>query len=172
MAIVFVAPAYAQDEILKEDSSKIEVLPININSNRGDFSPFLLGNKLYFSTGRVHRYGLVYIDADTSKELEDVFYAEKSDTITFKHLHYFSEKINTKYNDGPLCFNKNGDVLFITGNDEKRMTHQMDNAKLNLSLWVDRLDRFREAFQTIYAGNENILHAAILEFRDDLHPEL
>src|ERR1700739_3424280 len=95
---------------LKEDSSRIEITPLQINSNRGDFSPFLSGNKLYFTSGRVHRYGLVYIDADTTKELEDIFYAVKNDSLHYKQVHYFSEKINTKYNDGPLCFNKAGDV--------------------------------------------------------------
>ncbi len=117
---------HAQTKIASEDSSKIELTRLAINSNRGDFSPFLSGNKLYFTSGRVHRYGLVYIDADTTKELEDVFYAVKNDSLHFKHVHYFSEKINTKYNDGPLCFNATGDVLFITGNDEKRMIKDVE----------------------------------------------
>jgi outer membrane protein OmpA-like peptidoglycan-associated protein len=116
----------AQTETYKEDSSRIEISLLQINSNRGDFSPFLSGNKLYFTSGRVHRYGLVYIDADTTKELEDVFYAVKNDSLHFKHIHYFSEKVNTKYNDGPLCFNKAGDVIYITGNDEKRMTKDVE----------------------------------------------
>jgi len=122
----FIPTSFSQNEIYKEDSSKIEITKLKINSNRGDFSPFLLGNKLYFTSGRVHRFGLVYIDADTTKELEDVFYAEKIDSLNFKHPHYFSEKINTKYNDGPLCFNANGDLLFITGNDEKRMLKDVE----------------------------------------------
>ena len=120
-AVLFSERSLSQNEILKEDSSRIQITRLQINSNRGDFSPFLLGKKLYFTSGRVHRYGLVYIEADTSKELEDVFYAEENDSIHFKQVHYFSDKVNTKYNDGPLCFNKAGDVLYITGNDEKRM---------------------------------------------------
>ena len=118
--------SFSQNETSKEDSSRIEIIRLKINSNRGDFSPFLLGNKLYFTSGRVHRYGLVYIDADTTLELEDVFSAEKIDSINFKHPHYFSEKINTKYNDGPLCFDKSGDMLFITGNDKKRMLKDVE----------------------------------------------
>ncbi len=126
IALFIAACTYGQTEAAKEDSSKIEITRLPLNSNRGDFSPFLLGNKLFFTSGRVHRYGLVYIDADTTKELEDVFYAEKIDTLHFKHVHYFSEKINTKYNDGPLCFNASGDLLFITGNDEKRMLKDVE----------------------------------------------
>src|ERR1035437_4886450 len=126
IALFIAKYTYGQTETTKEDNSKIEVTRLPLNSNRGDFSPFLLGNKLYFTSGRVHRFGLVYIDADTTKELEDVFFAEKIDSLNFRHPHYFSEKINTKYNDGPLCFNASGDVLFIIGNDEKRMLKDVE----------------------------------------------
>lgn len=108
------------------DSSSFLVTRLSINSNRGDFAPFLLDKKLYFSSGRVHRYGLVYYNEDTLKELEDVFYADRMDSVNFGHVHYFSEKVNTRFNDGPLCFNKTGDVLYITGNDIKRITKHVE----------------------------------------------
>ncbi len=123
---VFVSLIFSYSHAQNEDTTSFYVSRININSNRGDFSPYLLQNKLYFSTGRVHRYGLVYFNEDTLKELEDVFYAEEIDSVNFKHPHYFSEKVNTKFNDGPLCFNKTGDVLYITGNDLKRITKHID----------------------------------------------
>ncbi len=108
------------------DTSSYLVKRLSINSNRGDFSPYLLDKKLYFSTGRVHRYGLVYFNEDTLHELEDVFYAEEIDSVDFKSPHYFSEKVNTRFNDGPLCFNRAGDVLYITGNDIKRITKHIE----------------------------------------------
>jgi len=116
----------AQNAVKKEDTAAYVFTRLSINSNRGDFGPYLLQKKLYFSSGRVHRYGLVYFNEDTIKELEDVFYAEEIDSVTFKHPHYFSEKVNTKFNDGPLCFNKKGDTLYITGNDLKRETKHID----------------------------------------------
>lgn len=108
------------------DTSSYTLTRLAINSNRSDYSPYLLNKKLYFSSGRIHRYGLVYYDADTTKELEDVFYAEQLDSVTFGHVHYFTEKVNSKFNDGPLCFNKNGTTLYITGNDIKRITKQVE----------------------------------------------
>src|ERR1700739_3618959 len=125
--------SFSQNENLKEDSTAIIVTRLSLNSNRGDFSPFLLGNKLFFSTGRVHRYGLVYFDADTTKELEDIFFAEKIDSVNFKHPHYYSEKVNTKFNDGPICFNRTGDVMYVTGNDEKRMINNMEPLDIFIS---------------------------------------
>jgi outer membrane protein OmpA-like peptidoglycan-associated protein len=118
---------------LKEDTSRVEIAPLQINSNRSDFSPFLSGNKLYFTSSRVHRYGLVYYDADTTKELEDIFYAERTDSLHFKHAHYFSEHVNTKFNDGPISMNKAGDVMYITGNDGKRMVKDVEPLDLFVS---------------------------------------
>ena len=51
------------------------------------------------------------------------------------------------------------------------MSDQMDDAQLNLSLRVNRFDGFREAFESVNAGDENILHAARLQLGDALHPE-
>jgi len=116
----------AQNEAGAGDTSAYTVTRLSINSNRGDFAPYLLQKKLFFSSGRVHRYGLVYYNEDTIKELEDVFYAEQIDSVNFKHPHYFSEKVNTRFNDGPLCFNKTGDVLYITGNDLKRINKHIE----------------------------------------------
>ncbi|HXB40716.1 MAG TPA: PKD domain-containing protein [Bacteroidia bacterium] len=124
--IVFLAGFFSFSRAQQEDTSAFYVKRLSINSNRGDFSPYLLQKKLYFSTGRVHRYGLVYFNEDTLKELEDVFYADEIDSVNFKYPHYFSEKVNTKFNDGPLCFNKTGDVLYITGNDLKRITKHVE----------------------------------------------
>lgn len=108
------------------DTSQFVVTRLALNSNRSDFSPYLLQKKLYFSSGRVHRYGLVYYNEDTTQELDDVFFAEEIDSVNFGHVHYFSEKVNTKFNDGPLCFNKAGDVLYITGNDLKRINQHIE----------------------------------------------
>jgi hypothetical protein len=44
--------------------------------------------------------------------------------------------------------------------------------KLHLRLRIDGFDGFREAFQSIHTGDENISHATVLEFGHDLHPEL
>lgn len=108
------------------DTAAFVVTRLSINSGRADFGPYLLQNKLYFASGRIHRYGLVYYNEDTTKELEDVFYAERIDSVNFGHPHYFSEKVNTRFNDGPLCFSKAGDVLYITGNDLKRIDHHIE----------------------------------------------
>ena len=47
----------------------------------------------------------------------------------------------------------------------------MDDAQLHLGFREDGRNRFREALETVDAGNEDIVDAAIFEFGYDLQPE-
>ncbi len=105
--------------IIHEDSSRFSITRLGINTTQSDFCPVFADNKLFFASGRAHLYGPIFSEADTARGLEDVFYADKFDSINFKHPKYFSEKANN--NDGPFCFNKSGDVMYISGTDEDRV---------------------------------------------------
>lgn len=48
------------------------------------------------------------------------------------------------------------DFAIFVQHVEKRMPDQMNDAELDLRLRIDRLNRFRETFQDIHAGNENV----------------
>ncbi len=119
LSILFVLTVCFASLAQNKDSSKYTVQRLAINSKHSDFSPFLYNNKLYFSSGREHNFGIKYSSIETDKELIDIFYAEKKDSVTFKSPSFFSE-INTIYNDGPLCISKDGKQLFITQNDLAR----------------------------------------------------
>ncbi|GAB3098180.1 hypothetical protein GCM10027217_15130 [Pseudomaricurvus hydrocarbonicus] len=45
-------------------------------------------------------------------------------------------------------------------------------AELNLRLWVNRADNVREVLELVHTGDQNILHAAILELNEHAQPEL
>jgi hypothetical protein len=45
-------------------------------------------------------------------------------------------------------------------------------AQQELRLRVDGINRFREAFQAVHAGDKDIVQAAIFQFRQYIQPEL
>ena len=51
--------------------------------------------------------------------------------------------------------------LIFIGDIAQRISDLMNNAQLHLGSRKDRRNRLGEAFQAIYAGNENILHPSI-----------
>jgi len=126
-----------------KDSARYSVQRLSINSKQSDFSPFLYDKKLYFSSGRENVIGIKYYSIQTNQELIDVFLAEKIDSIHFKKPKSFSE-INTKYNDGPACINKNGKQLFVTGNDLKRASKQ-NKKPLSIFLSKKENDKWSKA---------------------------
>jgi hypothetical protein len=48
----------------------------------------------------------------------------------------------------------------------------MHDARLHRGLWEDRLDRLGEPLKAVHAADEDVSDAAVLEFGEDLHPEL
>ncbi len=52
------------------------------------------------------------------------------------------------------------------------MAHHMDDAKLDGGMGIDSLDGFRKSFEAVNAGNKDVLHPTVLQFCDDLQPEL
>ena len=48
----------------------------------------------------------------------------------------------------------------------------MDDAQLYSRLWIDRLNRFRESFQAIHTGYQDIPEPPVLQLGQDTQPEL
>jgi len=117
--VLFILGVYPSLIAQNEDSVRYAIHNLSINSQRSDFSPFLFGTKLFFSSGRENDIGVKYYSIENNRELIDVFDAEKIDSVNFKKSKPLA-KINTKYNDGPICISKDGTQLFISRNDSKR----------------------------------------------------
>ncbi len=101
-----------------EDTTRISIIKLNINSDRSDFSPVLINNKLLFASARTNNVGIIYSDPKFPDGLTDLFSSDKKDSLTFKNVSSLS-KINTKYNEGPFTVSKDGNTIFYTGNQEK-----------------------------------------------------
>lgn len=48
----------------------------------------------------------------------------------------------------------------------------MDDAQLDMGLWVDAVYRIPEALQTINAGNQDVLKTTIFQLRQHIHLKL
>ena len=48
----------------------------------------------------------------------------------------------------------------------------MNDAKLDLGFRKHSFNGFGKTFESVNAGNENVFDSAILQFRDDLQPQL
>lgn len=144
------------------DSTRFEILNLSINSKQADFSPYLFDKKLYFCSGRENNLGVKYFNAETNQAIMDVFYAEKIDSVNFKNPHSFST-INTKYNEGPICFNKDGTQLFISRNDINRANGK-DKTPLSIFLSKKINDKWsKPEVLPFCTANYSYCHPALLK---------
>ncbi len=103
----------------KEDSTKIKINRLSINSNKSDFSPVLINKQLIFVSGRENNLGIEYVDVKGGTEITDLFTCTRIDSIKYKNTKPFDPTINSKYYEGPFCFNKKGTIIYFTANDKK-----------------------------------------------------
>jgi hypothetical protein len=105
--------------MLPEDSTKIKIMRLNINSENSDFSPFIFNKQLLFVSGRNNNAGVKYVDVNDESEITDIYSSLRVDSIKYKNTKSFDATINTKYYEGPFCINKKGTLIYFTANDKK-----------------------------------------------------
>ncbi len=124
---------YNSIDVVYDD--RLTDLPVNIsgviaiNTQNADFSPVFHNEGIVFTSNR-KTSGHCKIYGWTGDHYLDLYYAKKgSDNKSFTEVAPFGgKKINKKYHDGPACFSKNGDTIYISrvekylqGDDKKAL---------------------------------------------------
>ncbi len=107
---------HAKQTSAAEDSSRIKITRLNINTAQSDFSPFVINKEIYFVSSRPTNVGIVYTDINDATEMTDIYSGIKKDSVNFKKISTLPV-INSKYNEGPVTMNKKGDIIYFTGNE-------------------------------------------------------
>jgi hypothetical protein len=113
-----------------EDSSRIRITRLDINSQESDFCPFVCGSQLYYLSSSNRRAGIAYQDAHDHSTLTDVFSSKLSDSLEFRTPQVMKE-LSTRYNDGPFCFNFSGNEFYFTAGDKKNKLKIFRSVKTN-----------------------------------------
>lgn len=115
---------YAESiEIVKRDHQSDEAIKVSnvavLNSAEADYSPVKYKDGIVFTTSRkTEGHGKIY--SWTGDNYLDLYYAKfTNDKLKFDEIGVFgSEKNNKKYHDGPACFSKNYDTLYVSRVDK------------------------------------------------------
>ncbi len=88
----------------------------NINSNDGDFSPVAYNGGLVFTSNRDNLEQVGYDHSWTGKQFYRLYHARGTES-NFAAVTPFAEDVETRYHDGPVCFNAGGTQMFFTRNN-------------------------------------------------------
>ncbi len=101
-----------------EDSSRVKVRRLDINSVNSDFSPVLHKSSLLFVSGRPGVLVVSYAN-ENKTEITDLYVSAKKDSVNFLKPKSVSKIINTRFNESSFTLTHTGDTIYFTGNSKQ-----------------------------------------------------
>ncbi len=118
-------------ELLRRDYNNFVVHNLPINTAYSEIGPAIYNDQLIFSSNK----GLVSATQRKDVRNNEYFYKIYSSKINtlrnFSKPKIFSRKLTTKYNDGPITFNKDYTLAFVTRNYSNK-----DNPNAYLNIFI------------------------------------
>lgn len=119
-----------------DDSTNFVVTKLDINSENADFGAALYQEGIVFASSRREHETIERTHAWTGQPFLNLYYSRGKES-QFRAPELFSDKLQTKYNDGPICFNKKGDEMWITRNNiEGSKVHKSKEKVVKLKLFT------------------------------------
>jgi len=139
---------------LLTDSTRYTIINSAINSKYDEFGPALMGDKLVFTSNRPTESPTKRSDIQTGKSFFNIYtFNKKKGQVTL-----FSKELQSKFNDGPVCFSKDNTNIYITrntNNDNKSLnTLDIFVSKITGAIWSKNVKRL-----PIRKGNYSVAHA-------------
>ena len=93
---------------------KIDTLPFN--TKYSEFGPVVHNDYLYFTSQRRRDEIIEYEYVWDETNFLDVYRVKMDDSLS--HPEYASNRINSKFHDGPVCFSNDGSELYFSSNNK------------------------------------------------------
>ena len=117
------------DEFFR-DSAKSVISKILINSDKADFSPVFFHEGIVFVSSR-ESMAKDRTHTWTGNPFLTLYYAQGKQA-NLRSPELFSKEIQSKFNDGPACFNQEGNELYLTRNSSSLSNRSERVVKLKI----------------------------------------
>ncbi len=97
---------------LMRDSSRYKIIPLAINTQFDEFGPTLYRSEMVFTSNRPIKSLSKRSDVQTGQSFFNLYSLDKTST----EAKFFSKELQTKYNDGPICFSSDAKTAYLTRN--------------------------------------------------------
>ena len=106
--------------LLKRDSSNFEIFNLPINTASSEIAPVIYDNKLVFCSNKGEITALKRSDIRDGSSFYKLYSSKINDHLVLTEPKLFSKKLLSKYNDGPIAFNSDNDIAFLTRNMDNK----------------------------------------------------
>lgn len=154
---------HAQDaaKLYTKNADAYRLKEVKYNSKKNDYSAVKFFDAVVFTSARSFRSKKQ--DARMDGKFVRVFATEKKANGKDRRPKKFMRDLKTRYNDGPICFNKENTMVYFSRNHFKNSKKAADG-KFKYKLFESRLDRngLDSVIHFAYNSNEyNIEHPSI-----------
>jgi outer membrane protein OmpA-like peptidoglycan-associated protein/tetratricopeptide (TPR) repeat protein len=147
--------------LLKKDHEKFSIQNVAANSVQEDFGPSYYKDKVVFASSREGTVSIKRTWNGNELPFIDIYVATPNEENELTEIEQFHKKINKKYHEGPVSFNKDGNFMVFTRNNYKgRSEDGIVNLQLFSSKFVDQKWQKEQALP--YNNNEySVGHASL-----------
>lgn len=146
-----------------EDAYKVD--SVDFNSPENDFSPTIFnGNQIVFTSARSKTKWINRRHGWTDNNYYSLYTTEKDVNGKFFKPTKFMKDLDSKYNDGPICFSKDNTTVFFTRNNAKPKTGQAADGTYKLKIFQALLnvDGFERVYELPFNNKEyNCAHPSL-----------
>lgn len=115
--------------IMVADSNWVSISKLSINSKQNDFSPAFYNDKIVFSSAREKKGKIDLLYVWDEQPFIDLYICDIGLENQLLNVKPFSETLNSKYHEGPVTFNKTGNMIYFTRNNYKNKKLGKDGKK-------------------------------------------
>jgi hypothetical protein len=98
------------------DSANVQINSLNINTKESEFGPFKVDNRLFYTSSRERKIGVINLDRATNHQMLDLYVGELKDSVTVTGKTPLRNKVNNSLNQGSAFFDKQSSKLYYAGN--------------------------------------------------------
>lgn len=130
-----------------EDAYKLAMT--TFNSAENDFSPAITNdNKVVFTSARKKAQWINRKHGWTGKNFYYLYSTAKDKDGKYTSPSLFSKNIQTKYNDGPICFSNDGKTVYFTRNNLKgKKAEKSNDGTIKLKIFQATLTQDGKGFE-------------------------
>lgn len=101
---------------LAADNDRFKIRNLEMNSEESDISPVYYNGRIVYASSKDLNSEVKRIWSKTNLGYYDLYIGDPGGAGELIKTRYFNKKLNMKYNEGPVSFNRDGDFMAFTQN--------------------------------------------------------
>jgi outer membrane protein OmpA-like peptidoglycan-associated protein len=124
-------------EQIEKNENPVPIKHLNINSESSDFGGYLFKNKVYFISSRTENPYVKNSSSWNNKKFLDIYCSDIASDGELTNPKIHSEKVNSRFHEGPLCFSMDNKKVFFTRNNISKGNDRKDQKGIqNLKIYI------------------------------------